>query len=601
MTSVRTRIPRTSHHLLAILAVALFVRLAVFDAVAVNGDTGLYLYDAKQILWGGRLYIDFPSRSPLFHYLLAPWVAAFDSPIVAGRSMMIAIGLLTTTAVYALTRHLHSHRAAVIAAILYAVTPFSVTWGLWVKTEQLSAMVTMIASLYILRVIDRDHFPTCIALASGVLFGIAFLIRRSVLVTVGAIGIFIVLYRYDELKDITGSVRTGVLMVASSLATLLLAYWLLAHGSLDNFLAITDQHLVGLFTTNGHGGIEWIYINQEEAVTHETRTHIIYQICQKCGLLTVEVINRTLLVTAPVFVLLSIMLRSYTRLGDERLADYLLPGVFVAGGLSQIGILAIKHYYIRIAAILVAVAVTIYVWRAPPVDWEDLWRPKLGLPIAVLLALAAGYLHRDRILYVTYFQDFYPWLVVVAGVSLTAYLDTIDYDYTNPLPELRRPLVLTGVVIFTASFVIAAGFTYPLQPGGVPPDTHWFSVNNMQDYGDDIEARTDPGDRILTSQPLYAVEADRKIAGNMSRRYYVYQGWPDTSARKRVDSQVRQEIRDGEVALVIKDNEYQVLKDSKQLQRLVDRCYRHEPTVLYPDTGAKLYVPTEDYPECAQS
>jgi len=597
--------PNVPKHLQQLFVVTLFglaARLAVFRDVAVNGDSGLYLYDAKQLLWGRQIFIDFPSRSPIFEWALAAVVAVSDSPLVAGRSLMVSISVLLGIAVYVLACEVHSQRAGLAAAALFLLTPFSIVWGTWIKTEQAAALVTVLAFALALRHIDRERVGYAVPASIGVLFAVAWQIRRVAIVHIGAFCLFVLWYRWSQMDDIRGTIRQATVVVAFSCAASTLIYLLVADGDLETAWNIFETHALALFLTDGQGSIGWTQLVNTQAVTAASGGGLLAQLCQKCGANTLAVVHRTALVSLPLSVPLLVLVRSYTRREMPFWGDKAIPAMLGTLGLyatiQALRVGPLPRVFMGLA-ILGGVAA---VWLAPPVPWRRLWRPKLALPIVVLVALAAGYLHRDRIIYVTYFQDFYPFLAVVAGVALAEYLTVVSQSTWTPgtLNRVQYRRLLTAVLLVTAvgAGATATGAAYPYQPAGIPADSAWHSINLDQQYGDDIADRTTEDAKILTAQPLYVVEADRKIAANLSRKFYAFQGWPRAAQTNETAGRVAAAIRSGEVPYAAIDNQAAYLFENETVREAFVNNYCRIDAPLYNETNGALYEYRPNATDC---
>lgn len=566
---------------IAILAVAgLAIRLALFMDVGVNGDSGLYLYDAKQILWGRRLFIDIPSRSPVYEYMLAAVIAPDWSPIIAARSLMVLVSVTLSVAIYAFTRRLHGHRGGLAAMALFNFTILPTVWGIWVKTEQVAALFVLAALLVTLRVIDRETIPLWAASAVGVLFGLAFLTRRVAFVHFGAFGLFVVWYRFREVGEWRLTIKAGVAMGGAGLLTLLVVY--AALGGFDPGLtgAVADSHAMALFSSDGQGSIGWTEDLPPKAVTAEDRGSLLASVCQKCGRNTVIIFIATVMITLPALLPLLVFLRSFLEPAGF-VGEVAMPVAFVVAGITALLQLVGTPYWTRALGIGIILAAVGIAWLTERVPWERVYRPELALPAVILVALAAGYLYRDRILYVTYFQDLYPFVVTLAGISAVEFYDTV---------KVRRRQVLSAVVVLLLlSTLVSAGNAYPYRPHNGEGERSWHSIELVQAYGDDINNRVDPGERVLTAQPLYVIESDRKIVAHLSRKYYLFEGWPDSAAANQTEREIVGELGTERVPYVIYGSELQtVYNNSDAIEPAVEEHYRPVSVDIYDIMGATL-------------
>lgn len=573
-------------------------RLAIFTDVAINGDTGLYLYDAKQLHWGRQLMLDYPSRSPVMEYLLATAIQLGNSPIISARTTMLLIGLFLATAVYAFTRSLHTHRAGLAAAAIMLLTPLPVVWGLWVKTEPVAGLILVTALTLAIHELQklsiRPHIPAVV----GVLFATAFLVRRVAIVHIAAFALFTIYYRHHYHNDTKGTIEAAAIVLTTAAGTLTLAYLLLARFDPGLAYQYAYTHAAALFLSSGQGSLGWIGLDSAKAVTAADPSHPIQHICQKCGLNTIEIFLRTLLVTIPVTLLALVGLRSYLRDGSRFLADVVLPTaltiLFLYGALAAY---AIDEPNRALGALVFAAGVLI-VWLSSPLEFDDWWHPRYALPLTILLTLTAGYLYRDRIIYVTYFQDFYPWLAALTGIIAVEWLDTHRSRLDT---TLRRVAIGTAAVFILLATVTAGLHAYPYQPDGINQNSSWHTIESAQATGHDIEHRTHPDDRILTAQPLYVIEADRKIAAHLSRKIYTYRGWPHSAKNTHTTQKLVQIIEVGRAPYAVIDQEVRNLFADHALLEAFQANYCKVPDGGGPEysrTNGTLYRYTGDTTDC---
>lgn len=594
--SISQRYQKHQRELLELAVIALFglaARLAVFSSVAVNGDSGLYIYDAKQLLWGHWMFVEYPSRSPLFEYLLAAAIWLGDSAITSVRAFMLLVGMLLGLAVYVFARQIHGHVTGLVAAAIFYLTPFSVVWGLWVKTEQAAGLLLVSAFIIALYRIDVDEIPFVWAAGIGVLFGAAFLVRRVAIVHIGAFALFVGWYRYRQHGDVHGTIRSASIVVGSAAGTLTVAYLLLARGNAGVAMDIAYHHGAALILSSGQGSLGWVGLESASAVTAASQDTLFHRFCQKCGANTIEVFIRTTLVVFPAFILSLPFLRSYTRQAGDFFSETALPTSYGALSLLVIPLVALNGMWVRALAAVTLFAAIIVVWRVDAIDWNDLWSPKLALPITVLLALTAGYLYRDRILYVTYFQDFYPYFAVVVAVT------AVEFSRALKRTEGRRVLAVAAVVVVLLSTGVAAANAYPYQPGGTEEQENWHSFQDVQDYGADVDDRVEPGERVFVGQPLFVADSDRRIAADLSRKYYVYRGWPNSEKRADTDRELVKALESGDVAIAVVDKEAEAVLESPPVREAFRENYcRVDTPGLYSELDAALYEYQPDAVEC---
>lgn len=567
----------------ALFIAALFARLWIFWDVAVNGDTGLYLYDAKQLLWGRQIFVDFPSRSPLMEYLLAGVVGLSESPLVGARSFMVVIGLLLGLAVYAFGRQLHSHGAGLVGAAIFWLSPFSLVWGLWVKTEPVVELVMLATFGVVIYGLRRDRVPLWAGLATGALFGVAFHIRRVVVVHAAAVAVFAVYYRWRTGRLDRSLLRAGGGTLAGGVGVLAVIYLTLARFNPGLAWRLVDVHALALILSNGQGSLGWVGLADPTPITSAGEVPWWRHLCQKCGVNTIKTFLRTVLVTLPIVLILLVFLRSYLDSHSRALWQY-TAGIYGLLGVYALWKLRTGMYPVRALGIVTVLAGLVAVSYFDVPEFDDFWEYEYGLVVATLALLVIGYLYRDRILYPTYFQDFYPLLSVLCGIVV------VELYRRNRLK--RKQLLAAGATLLLVATLVAGANAYPYQPNGVDDDSLWFTIDSVQEYGDDIDARTDPGDRVYAAQPLYVIESERRLAADLSRKYYAFRGWPRSQQREEAERQLTAAIAENRTTHAVVDTEAEMIRSQSgdEFNETFDRNFCPvEGDAIYEQTNAQLY------------
>jgi 4-amino-4-deoxy-L-arabinose transferase-like glycosyltransferase len=147
-----------------------YMRNAVL--LAHNGDGWHWTIEAIRYRWDGRIYL-LPPLYPVFLSLFARFLDAYQYWAIVGQ---IALNALSIVALYAIASTLHSRRAGLIAAFMYAFwIPNIWTWALFMQ-EQLYIPLLMFSFALLVRATARDASSLAFACA-GAAFGLATLTR----------------------------------------------------------------------------------------------------------------------------------------------------------------------------------------------------------------------------------------------------------------------------------------------------------------------------------------------------------------------------------------------------------------------------------------
>lgn len=126
-----------------ILILALFLRLYHLTYLPVFGDEAIYIRWA-QVMRAESTMRFLPlsdGKQPLFMWAIIPFFKIFSDPLFAGRFVSVLAGMGSVVGIFALTDILFkSKKIALIAALVYAISPFSVFFDRMALVDSLLAM-----------------------------------------------------------------------------------------------------------------------------------------------------------------------------------------------------------------------------------------------------------------------------------------------------------------------------------------------------------------------------------------------------------------------------------------------------------------------------
>lgn len=556
-----------------IITAGILVRILVVDTVAVNYDAGLYLYDAEQILAGRTPIVDYPTRSPLFHYLLALPLALGVDPIITARAFMIVISVSLGGAVYVAGARLHSKRAGWIAATLFLFSPVTLVWGLWLKTEQAASLVALVAIVLLLSKIRDHHLSRRILVGAGGLLGAAFLIRRIVIVHLVLVGVILIYYRWRHApRPIRTTLSEALTIYSGAIIALAVGYGILAWPSFGMFPEIVRQHFVALFTGGSGTGVAWVDLPSSGPPSATDDAGLFRPLRPPYLDRSVTVAVQTVAIGLPMIVPLAVVTFALAnRLGDHLPVDVADYAGVVLGLVAFAWFLKLRTLFPfpRSALLLIGVLCGIsLLWYLPTPEFDRIWTVNQGAMAFVAIGVAGAYLARDRVVFITYAQDIFPYLAVIAGAALAELSIT----------EFHRYAIRGGVLIllvFAAVGMLFAVPFFPAQPGSIPdgetPVTLQIAPSEAREAGNELRARTKPGEAVFTTQPLYAVAADRPVVANFSRKYWILKRRPDAAISGRIRAQISDEITQRKVPYALSEVRTRIImRRNPQLERTID-------------------------------
>ncbi|QLD84796.1 hypothetical protein HWV23_03395 [Natronomonas halophila] len=544
MESIRDRV--YSHPVITILALGVIFRIVFFNLVVVNYDAGLYLYDTKLLLEGQVPLIDYFSRSPLFHAFLSPAILLDLSPIVIARVQMALVSLTLGVAIYLVTTQLHSREAGIMAMAVFVLAPFELVYGLWLKTEQVAQLVVLTGLLPLLGHLDDDYLPLRDPILLGGAVGTAFFVRRVVVVHFGVILVFLLYYRYGiKGKSFIDSVSRGALFVLSTGLTVMVGYMIWSGGSTEHFIQLLNTHLFGLISEpvspgNGAEGQTGILENLFSFVYVVVARNIGYRITYM----------RAAIVLLPVLLLLLIYPVTYLR---RRLGNTRTLAMFVVLGLGAVLSTFSVHFapFTESSWLMESTVVSVIVGfglpvvlLTPQIDGDSdtpLWNPKLLLPAGLVLAIVASYAIRDRGIFVTYFQDAFPYLSIITGITALVILREIKFETVQKI---------AWSCLLVSAIIISLTMANPLVVGPAGGDNQ-ITVTDTVAIGNDLHKEFGDDAQGFSAQPLYILEAGHRVTNDFSRKYWTVTWDPESSRSKDIIRDTNNDLKSGNTQYVI--------------------------------------------------
>ena len=583
---------------LGVLLLGILVRALAVDTAAVNRDTGLYLYDGFKMLHGQVPIVDYHSRSPLFHLLLAGILAFEVDPLLGARAFMAVTSVLIGAAVYALTVQLASRRAGLVAMGLFLFAPLTVYWGLWLKTEQVAALLVLGGLAWFLSRLDGESILRA-SMVVGVILGVTFLVRRTGAIYGAGIAIAVVYYRFQHLSRPPREVARDVVgMGGAAFGTIFVGYAVLTGFSPSGMLAIAEGHLftippfsllVDSSGGNGPGYDLWL-INTIRAGS----SGLIFTL--PAALATIAVFDQWFASRRSCTDTVNVGQWEHEISSSDARKLERVHLLFRVGAL--LGTVCLTFVFIEIAlpatfpvhglvvpAVLALVAVGVVIYRKP-VDSIDIVNPKLTVLLIVLFTLIAGYLLWGRPLHTSYYQELFPFMAILGGIIVHALIEEIR--------RIEVRYLLVGLVLTATYLGMAMAPHVVAAQGGINMQHQADAghVTDVQEVGDRLEAQTAPDERIFSAQPIYALQADRHNLMDFSREVWYYRHGMGEE-RDRMTPILIDEFENGSAAYVLVELRTEEMLDSEPKIREAKesnycRVEQDDPTLNRLNT--KLYM-----------
>lgn len=151
--------------LFAIIAGLVFgiSRLYNLDIIPIFADEAIYIRWAQLMAWDlNNLFVPLSDgKTPLFMWLLAPWLRLRFDPLLTGRLLSIAGGLLGIIGIYKLAQKLFETKTARLAVVLAILCPFLLFY------DRLSLTDSWLAALIVWSVYFGSGIPLGIMAAAA--------------------------------------------------------------------------------------------------------------------------------------------------------------------------------------------------------------------------------------------------------------------------------------------------------------------------------------------------------------------------------------------------------------------------------------------------
>ncbi|WP_146179939.1 glycosyltransferase family 39 protein [Micromonospora sp. RP3T] len=179
--------------LTGVAVLALFVRTWQIDAFGFNSDEAVYAGQAASLAGNPRYTEYFPvfrAHPMLVQALLSPFFRAGEVD-VAGRLVVVALGVLTVLAVYPLGARLYTRRVGLIAALLLAVMPYHVVVTRQVLLDGPMVLLATLTLYCMVRFVQRQDALWYVATAA--MLGLTMLAKETSIVLAGSVYAFLAL------------------------------------------------------------------------------------------------------------------------------------------------------------------------------------------------------------------------------------------------------------------------------------------------------------------------------------------------------------------------------------------------------------------------
>ncbi|CAI2716901.1 ArnT family glycosyltransferase [Nitrospina watsonii] len=181
-TSLRPH-PKEILALITLTALYAVTRLHDLTRLPMFSDEAIYIHWAQIILSDpDQLLIPLTDgKQPLFMWLNVVTLALFEDPLVAGRMVSVLAGWASMWGVYLIGRDLFRRRVGAVAALLYALIPYTLFFDRLALTDSLLTAFGVWSLRWALHIALETREPVTAFRVLGVLWGLALWTKASAL------------------------------------------------------------------------------------------------------------------------------------------------------------------------------------------------------------------------------------------------------------------------------------------------------------------------------------------------------------------------------------------------------------------------------------
>ena len=202
--------------LVAVAALALFLRVWQLDALGFNSDEAVYAGQAASLAGNPNYSPFFPvfrAHPMLFQTLLSPFFRTGEVD-VAGRVVVAVLGVATVLAVHLLGARLYGRRVGLVAALLVAVMPYHVVVTRQVLLDGPMVLFATLTLYCLVRFVQDQRMLWYVA--AGAMLGLTMLTKETSVVLAGGVYAFLALT-----PTVRRPVRMSLLALAAMVAVFL--------------------------------------------------------------------------------------------------------------------------------------------------------------------------------------------------------------------------------------------------------------------------------------------------------------------------------------------------------------------------------------------
>jgi hypothetical protein len=564
----------------AILTVAVAVRLMLYDLVLVRADLGYWLLNGQYIVEGQQPFLDFLGRSPVFLYAYASVISLFGESVAVFRWFVASCWLTTGLICYVLARGIRGHTAGLVALGLATLSPFMIAFTFYSTSAALAVPLVVVG---VVAMVGWDDWRG--AAIMGLCIGVATLSRQSLMLAGPALVSWLSLSALAGDRNWRAALARSLTAGLAAFGIIVAGYAAIAGGDPATTRKLLLVDFVSVFVTTGAGGVPLLSaadaVASGEALAAAEPDPFSSLLASRSLLAVVA----TTIGASPLLLGLVPSVRGAARARlDGRNRLLLLTAVVSLIGLAGVKALlgGLPYRALWAGALLAVVGLLVSETDAPEAVRAH---PATTLCISIWAWVTVGYLVRPNLLATYYALDAVPFLAAPAGTAVVRWWEEID---------THRAAALFAVGLVLLSAVPLSPFAGALSVG--ESDNHgrvaFFTADRVERLGADIDRRADGETVVLTSQPNYVATAEARAFQQNTRALYLRHVFGEGGPMAAWDRAAIEAMREGRIDFVVWDEaNRQLLPANTTVRATFRRCYEPVRTDsgLYRSLNSTLY------------
>jgi len=521
MSSITLSDNRMAFVLFFILSLVLLLGAHQFSMV--GGDEGRFVFDAIQIEKGQWPVADHTTRGPLLLTLIYWSAKVFGFSLLAFRLPGIVLTALTTALLFLLGKELFTRRIGIVAALIYAINPYTLWNDLIIKTETPTIFCVVLAALFFVYALKREQWHWYVL--AGVFTGVAYIERHS------AVAFMLTLALATSYHVWSGSAMGKFWFFIKGVTRrgfLLMSGVALGFGSIFGVFALRNF---------SNAVIVWLtpfYVDNvlEYRQTYTDPVDKIWNFLRGWALVFTEGIAIEGWVLYPTLIIFLVAVIYSLRMFSQRTKNFLAFVVIVllCGGFFYHALNIYRIGYFRPFVFLSLAVFSAVFWGAYYYHRNDWFLERRmyehEMSVAFLVSWVSGLVIAYSFFDIGYHRELIPPLTLIAAFVLVCV-------------EKRHVYSLLGIALI-GLYVVSVAWFFDPQTGG-----WWWRQDTITQVARYLEDHTTVGEAIFTANTLPVYIAQREVFGDITSYSMRFaknpnEGWGTFPSPRRVFEQLQQ-------------------------------------------------------------